>query len=225
MQQTARVIKKYSNRRLYDTEESRYVTIEELVETIRSGRDVRVVDAQNGADLTQVTLTQAIIEGRGAGKLLPVPLLLRLIRLKDDALGEFLGRYMALALESYLQLQTRARSLASYNPFATVPFNAASAFARIFSEMAGWSDPRGAGWSEPPVGSGYPSPLEVEAEAQRPTPEADSTRSKSDEEVSVLRREIEELKGLVLETARSAAKPKRTAKKKAKRAPDKSAQG
>jgi polyhydroxyalkanoate synthesis repressor PhaR len=58
------LVKKYGNRRLYDTEESRYITLEELAGKLRSGRDVRVVDAKNGQDLTQVTLTQIIIESR-----------------------------------------------------------------------------------------------------------------------------------------------------------------
>ena len=69
------LIKKYSNRRLYDTEASSYLTQDELAEKIRSGADVRVMDAKSNEDLTQATLTQIIIEGRGAGKLLPVPLL------------------------------------------------------------------------------------------------------------------------------------------------------
>ncbi|MBI2376026.1 MAG: hypothetical protein HYV07_18680 [Deltaproteobacteria bacterium] len=193
MQQATRVIKKYTNRRLYDTEESRYVTIDELTETIRAGRDVRVVDAQSGADLTQVTLTQAILEGRGAAKLLPVPLLLRLIRLKDDALGEFLGRYMALALESYLQLRSGARTISAYNPFATVPFNAASTFARMFSELAGWNDPRNpsGAWNDPRAAQ--PS-LEPE---ERPIEPSAPERSAKEDDVSVLRREIDELKELV----------------------------
>lgn len=97
------VIKKYGNRRLYDTEDSRYITQDELSDKIRSGRDVRVVNAKSGDDLTQVTLTQIIIEGRTAARLLPVALLTQLIRLNDDALAEFLGRYVGAALELYLQ--------------------------------------------------------------------------------------------------------------------------
>jgi polyhydroxyalkanoate synthesis repressor PhaR len=95
------LVKKYSNRRLYDTEESRYITLDELAEKIRAGADARIVDASSGADLTQTTLTQIILEG-DAGHLLPVPLLLQLIRLGDDALAEFFGRYVGFALEMYL---------------------------------------------------------------------------------------------------------------------------
>jgi polyhydroxyalkanoate synthesis repressor PhaR len=58
----AYVIKRYSNRKLYDTQESRYVTLEEIEEMIRAGREISVVDATSGEDLTSVTLTQIILE-------------------------------------------------------------------------------------------------------------------------------------------------------------------
>ena len=93
------LVKKYGNRRLYDTEQSRYLRLDELAERIRAGADVRVVDAKTDADLTAPTLAQIIFEDRNAARLLPVPVLLQLIRLGDDALGEFLGRYVSWALE------------------------------------------------------------------------------------------------------------------------------
>jgi len=61
------LMKKYGNRRLYDTDESRYITLEELTEKIRGGVEVRVVDAKTGADLNPGDPDQVIIEGRGAG--------------------------------------------------------------------------------------------------------------------------------------------------------------
>jgi polyhydroxyalkanoate synthesis repressor PhaR len=96
------LVKKYSNRRLYDTTESRYITLEELAERVRAGADPRVVDAKTSEDLTQSTLTQVILESRGGAKLLPVPFLTQLIRLGDSALAEFLGRYLSWALDVYL---------------------------------------------------------------------------------------------------------------------------
>src|SRR5438552_2745828 len=83
------LIKKYGNRRLYDTEASRYITLDDLAARVRSGSEVRVVDAKSNEDLTQATLTQLIMENRGASQLLPVSLLHQLIRLGDDALAEF----------------------------------------------------------------------------------------------------------------------------------------
>jgi len=134
------LVKKYANRRLYDMEASRYVTLEELAERIRAGADVRVVDAKTNDDLTQATLAQIILESRGAARLLPSSLLLRLIRMNDDALGEFLGRYISWALDMYLHAKQGAQALAPYNPLAMAPFDATSAMARLFGGMAGWRE-------------------------------------------------------------------------------------
>lgn len=117
------LVKKYGNRRLYDTTESRYITLDELTERIRGGEEARVVDAKTGQDLTQLTLTQVIVETRGAGHLLPVPLLHQLIRLKDDALAEFLGRYVTWALEMYLQAKQGMQMFSPFSPFSSLsPF-------------------------------------------------------------------------------------------------------
>lgn len=122
------VVKKYSNRRLYDTEDSRYITLDELAEKIRGGTDVQVVDAKTGVDLTQATLTQLILEGPSS-KLLPISLLHQLVRMQDDALGEFFSKYVTAALELYLA----AKDGVSMFPFASMPMQATSAFMRLFS--------------------------------------------------------------------------------------------
>ena len=113
------MIKKYGNRRLYDGDASRYVTLTEIAAKIRGGTDVRVVDAKTGADLTQQTLTQVIVEDRNAAQLLPVPLLHQLIRMGDDALAEFLGRYMTRAMELYMQARQGVGAVSAFNPFAS----------------------------------------------------------------------------------------------------------
>lgn len=125
------IVKKYENRRLYDTEESRYITLEELAAKVRAGGDVRVLDAKSGEDLTQGTLAQIILESRNATRRLPVPLLIQLIRMDDDALSEFLGRYVSSALELYLQAKHGAQQLAPYVPMANLPFTATNALARM----------------------------------------------------------------------------------------------
>lgn len=169
-------IKKYSNRRLYDTDQSRYVTLEELEDTIRNGTDVRVVDAKTGEDLTGPTLTQIIIEGRKAARLLPVPLLLQLIRLGDDALAEFFGRYVTGALELYLSAKRGAQAIAPLNPLATLPFAASDALARM--------------WMATPFGRS--------ADATPPPEPAPRPHDVSrDDDVASLRRELEELKRTV----------------------------
>lgn len=112
------LVKKYGNRRLYDTEKSSYVRLDEIAERIRAGADVRVVDAKTDADLTAVTLAQIIFEDRNAARLLPVPLLLQLIRMGDEPLAEFLGKYVSWALDFYMQARAGLSSI--YNPFAAL---------------------------------------------------------------------------------------------------------
>jgi polyhydroxyalkanoate synthesis repressor PhaR len=75
-----RVIKKYSNRRLYDTSSSRYVNLDELAALVRAGEEVQVLDANNGEDLTRNVLLQVVLEGNGGAELFPVGLLHRIIR-------------------------------------------------------------------------------------------------------------------------------------------------
>ena len=113
-----RIIKKYSNRRLYDTTLSSYVTLEELAASIRAGHDARIIDAQTGEDLTQATLTQMILEGRGAAQFLSVPILTQLLRMSDDSLAEFFGRYVSMALDFYQQTRTGMQSFGPFAPFA-----------------------------------------------------------------------------------------------------------
>jgi len=112
------LVKKYGNRRLYDTEQSKYITLEELAESVRQGKDVRVLDAKSGEELTTATLAQIIIEGRGAARMLPQALLVQLIRMGDDALAEFFGQYVSWALEVYLQAKQGAQAMGPFNPFA-----------------------------------------------------------------------------------------------------------
>jgi len=148
------IIKKYGNRRLYDTGDSRYITLDELATKIQSGVDVRVIEAKTGEDLTQATLTQIIIEGRDAARMLPVALLTQLIRLGDDALAEFFGQYMSTALGFYLQAKRGASAMAAYNPFAAVPLAATDAFARMWSApFAGAPTP----WPQPTPPPAHPA--------------------------------------------------------------------
>ncbi len=95
----AYVIKRYSNRKLYDTQESRYVTLEEIEEMIRGGREVSVVDASTGEDLTSVTLTQIILEHeRNHRGTLPIGFLHQLIK-HGEAWKDFVQRSMRSSLE------------------------------------------------------------------------------------------------------------------------------
>jgi polyhydroxyalkanoate synthesis repressor PhaR len=100
------VIKKYGNRRLYDTSASRYVNLEEIAGMIRDGKQVQVVDAKTGEDLTRVTLTQIIsddVKDKPTG--LPLELLRQLIVASDQARQEFIMWYLKSAFDTYQKVQ------------------------------------------------------------------------------------------------------------------------
>ena len=101
----AYVIKRYSNRKLYDTQESRYVTLEELEELIRAGREISVVDVSTGEDLTSVTLAQIILENeRNHRATLPTAFLHQLIK-HGEAWQDFVQRSMKSSLEGIVSSQ------------------------------------------------------------------------------------------------------------------------
>lgn len=101
-------IKKYANRRYYDATHSRHLTLDEIRTLIQQGYDLRVVDARNSLDITPQVLTQIILE-LDTSKLdsLPVPLLLRIIRLNDQLVKDFIEKYFNQALQSFLEYQRR----------------------------------------------------------------------------------------------------------------------
>lgn len=96
-------IKKYANRRLYDTEKSKYITLAEVKERVCEGREISVVDVNTGEDMTAFILTQVILEeARRKNTLLPVPFLHLIIRYGDNVLGEFFEKYLQQILSQYL---------------------------------------------------------------------------------------------------------------------------
>lgn len=100
------VIKKYENRRLYDATNSRYVNLEDIAALVREGRDVQVIDAKTGRDLTRVTLTQVITEdARDKPTGLPLELLRQLIMASDQVRQEFMMWYLKSAFDTYQQVQ------------------------------------------------------------------------------------------------------------------------
>ncbi len=105
------VIKKYGNRRLYDTSSSTYVNLEDLAKMVRNGTDVQVVDATNGEDLTRVTLTQIIVEdAKDQPTGLPLELLKQLIVASDHVGKEFIMWYLKSAFDAYQKMQGALQS-------------------------------------------------------------------------------------------------------------------
>jgi polyhydroxyalkanoate synthesis repressor PhaR len=120
------VIKKYANRRLYNTETSTYVTLDDLAQMVRNDKDFVVYDAKSGDDLTHAVLTQIIVEQEsreGGQTLLPIPFLRQLIRFYDDNIGSMVPSYLQFSLENLVKEQEKFRAM-----FASAFANPAAAF-------------------------------------------------------------------------------------------------
>lgn len=103
-------IKKYANRRLYNTKTSSYVTLDHLAEMIKQDEDFVVVDAKTGEDLTRSVLTQIIVEQESKGQnLLPIKFLRQIIGFYGDSLGGVLPRYLEESMEAFSQNEGRMR--------------------------------------------------------------------------------------------------------------------
>ncbi|MGE0848394.1 MAG: polyhydroxyalkanoate synthesis repressor PhaR [Hyphomicrobiaceae bacterium] len=106
------VIKKYANRRLYNTETSTYVTLDDLAAMVKAERDFVVFDAKTGDDLTHSVLTQIIVDQesqKGTETLLPIPFLRQLIRFYGASIERFVPSYLQVSLETLAKEQERYR--------------------------------------------------------------------------------------------------------------------
>jgi polyhydroxyalkanoate synthesis repressor PhaR len=118
------IIKKYANRRLYNTDTSTYVTLEDLAEMVRSERDFVVYDAKTGEDLTHAVLTQIIVEQESRGtNLLPIRFLRQLIRFYGDSMQRLVPSYLEFSLDSLTRQQEEYRRRFAH-VFGTAAFEA-----------------------------------------------------------------------------------------------------
>jgi len=105
------VIKKYANRRLYNTQTSSYVTLDHLCEMVKEGTEFEVRDARTGDDITRSVLTQIIFEEEAKGQsLLPIKFLRQLIRFYGDSLQGFVPGYLDMSMESFTKNQEAMRN-------------------------------------------------------------------------------------------------------------------
>ncbi len=104
------VIKKYANRRLYNTQTSSYVTLDHLALMVKEGTEFEVQDARTGEDITRSVLTQIIFEEEAKGQnLLPIKFLRQLIRFYGDSLQAFVPGYLDMSMESFTKNQGAMR--------------------------------------------------------------------------------------------------------------------
>jgi polyhydroxyalkanoate synthesis repressor PhaR len=120
---TAKVtIKKYANRRLYDTESSAYITLDRLAQMVREGREFEVVDAKSGEDITRQVLTQIIVdeEARSGETMLPISFLKQLIGLYGNSMQNFVPQYLEAAMDSFQRNQSAVRDAFGGNVLADI---------------------------------------------------------------------------------------------------------
>jgi polyhydroxyalkanoate synthesis repressor PhaR len=172
------IIKKYANRRLYNTAASSYVTLEHLSEMVREGVDFVVQDAKSGEDITRSVLTQIIFEQENRGQnLLPVQFLRRLIRFYGDQMQGFLPPYLEMSMESFSKAQEQMRENFSRTFGATTPMAAfeeqAQRNMQLFQQaMKVWT------------------PFAI-AGAAPPKPSAEDDDASKDQQLAELRRQME----------------------------------
>lgn len=140
------LLKKYTNRRLYDTEKSIYVTLDYVTKIIKTGRQINVVDAKTGEDVTAAILMQIVLEeARKKNYHLPNPLLYLIIQYGENVLSEFFEKYLEHMIKNYLFFRGIAdeqykkwldlsTNLSQANPYE---LNSLSPFQSIFEVFSG----------------------------------------------------------------------------------------
>lgn len=194
------VIKKYANRRLYNTETSTYVTLDDLATMVRSDRDFVVYDAKSGDDLTHSVLTQIIVDQESKGQtLLPVPFLRQLIRFYGDNLSRMVPTYLQFSMETFAREQERYREqITSAFGNSATPFEAYQEQARrnmaIFEQaMAMWRPfPATPAGEKAGCESGLAGPDGVQPKEEEPAGERNElTELKS--QLAAMQKKIEQL--------------------------------
>ena len=181
------VVKKYANRRLYNTETSSYITLDNLAEMIRAGRDFVVYDAKSGDDITRGVLTQIIVEEESKGSaMLPTAFLRQLIGFYGGNLQGVVPRYLEYTMTSFARQQQQVRqimerTLSPFLPAGLEEMNRQN-MAMFERALSLWNPfVRASGPEEPP-------------EAGAPAAELKSApTSEQDSEIERLRQEIESL--------------------------------
>ena len=176
-------IKKYANRRLYNTETSSYITLDHLAVMTREGREFRVVDAKTDEDITHNVLTQIIMEeeGREGQAMLPVGFLRQLIALYGDSMQKMVPGYLEASMESFRRNHAQLQSgfqTAVQGAFAGLPF------AEIAKRNLAMFE---AATSAFKSGTGDPAP------APAPTNAPAGTSASKDAEIAALKAELASL--------------------------------
>jgi len=178
-------IKKYANRRLYNTETSSYITLEHLAAMTREGRDFKVIDAKSEEDITHNILTQIIMEEEQRGQtMLPVPFLRQLISMYGDSMQAMVPGYLEASMDSFRRNQQQFKS-AVEGAFANSPFAELAKQNMAMFEAATAAFKPG---SEPGAANAAPRPG---------APAGAATHASKDDEIAALKAELGRLNAKV----------------------------
>ena len=188
------IIKKYANRRLYNTATSSYVTLDDLAQMVRQAQDFIVYDAKTNEDITRSVLTQIIVEEEAKGtNLLPVSFLRQLIALYGDSLQALVPKYLEHSMASFTQNQERMRQYINNALGGMFPFGSLEEMSRRNMEFLNQAfsafNPLLAG-----KGGKEGAKAEAEAKAATPPPANESGKGALDElqkKIDALQKQIE----------------------------------
>lgn len=191
---TPLLIKRYASRRLYNTETSDYVTLEDIAAFIREGREVKIVDLKSGDDLTRQYLLQIIAEHEGRGEnVLPIDVLTDLVRSYATSAHSVVPQFLAASFEMLRESQSKLMENMAVipNPMVRVPgFDAMQRQQQAFLKalMGGWTGTSGPepGELDAPEQPGEAAP--ARKPRQRPAPEGEGA-----EDMAEIRRQLAEL--------------------------------
>jgi polyhydroxyalkanoate synthesis repressor PhaR len=230
------VVKKYANRRLYNTESSSYITLENLAEMVRLGRDFVVYDAKSGEDITRGVLTQIIVEEEGKGRnLLPIAFLRQLIGFYGDQMQGLVPRYLEQSMAAFAEQQKQIRTAMQKTMGTLFPFGNATMeevsrqnvamMERAFSLFTPFYRPAESSPSEAPAteqSGGQPSaplPAGLPAESESGRGQRSGRAEADAHELAELRAEVARLRVQLAEAAGPVEEPKRVVEKIKRRAP------
>ena len=159
-------IKKYANRRLYDTESSAYITLDRLAQMVREGREFEVVDAKSGEDITRQVLTQIIVDEESRGStMLPINFLKQIIGLYGNSMQTFVPQYLESAMDAFQRNQSAVKDALGANMFADL----AKRNMAMFEDAA-----------QAFTGKGKAAPKSGDSEVEQLKAELDALRAKVD---------------------------------------------
>jgi len=206
------VIKKYPNRRFYDVSRSSHVTLTDLYELVKSGQEIQVIDSRTGEDITNIVLTQIILEHDPPKlALFPASLLHQAIQANQQMVRRFIDQYFAQAMDAFVRSRNQFDDFLKQSGFSPLSPTAPFDWVRMLFPGVGQSAPRG--MTNPPASHDAAAPADAET--------VEALRS----EIATLSRELEEMRsdGASTSSRRSRKKKKKT--RTQRKAPRKSSGG